>query len=181
MVRAFLLPAEQKGHNMDGDQNGAQETQGAQQQENDGQQEAQKQAQHAKAEVDPAAYEAQLAERDARIAELEGQIAEASKNTETADALREEIAALKQQGESDRVDFELKLAGCRNVKAARAVLEDHGGDVDALKEAEPWLFSKNTETGNGKTGLPNAGTASDEGKTLKRWRKIAGLEDSENE
>ena len=167
---------------MDDDQNGAQETQSAQQQESNGQQEAQKQAQHAKAEVDSTAYEAQLAERDARIAELEGKIAEASKNAETAEALRDEIANLKQQSESNRVDFELRLAGCRNVKAARAVLEDHGGDVNALKEAEPWLFADTPAKQQiGKTGLPNAGTSTDAGKTMKRWRKLAGLDDSNDE
>lgn len=181
----FLLPAEQKGHDMDGEQNGAQQTQDTQQQEQGRQQEAQQQAQQemqgGEAGIDTAAYEAQLAERDARIEELEGQIAEASKNAETADALREEIAALKQQGESDRIDFELKLAGCRNVKAARAVLEDHGGDVGALKEAEQWLFAKHAENASGKTGLPNAGTATDEGKQMKRWREIAGLDDETDE
>ena len=36
---------------------------------------------------------------------------------------------------------ELRLAGARSVKAARALLDEHGGDVGALKEAEPWLFS----------------------------------------
>lgn len=30
-----------------------------------------------------------------------------------------------------------------------------------------------------KTGLPNAGAASDEGKTMKRWREIAGITDEE--
>ena len=166
---------------MDGEQNGAQETQ---QQESGQQQAAQQQkqeTQQAETSAGAAAFEAQLAERDARIEELEGQIAEASKNAETADALREEIAALKQQGESDRIDFALQLAGCRNVKAARAVLEDHGGDVEALKEAEPWLFAKHADTAAGKTGLPNAGAAADEGKQMKRWREIAGLDDESDE
>ena len=74
---------------MDGEQNGAQETQ---QQEGGQQQAAQQQeqeTQQAEIGVDAAAFEAQLAERDARIEELEGQIAGASKNAETADALRE--------------------------------------------------------------------------------------------
>lgn len=51
-----------------------------------------------------------------------------------------QIAELKAQGESDRIDFKLQLAGVRNVKAARALLSDHDNDVDKLKEAEPWLF-----------------------------------------
>lgn len=92
---------------------------------------------------------------------------------------KKQIAELKAQGESDRIDFKLQLAGVRNVEAARALLSDHGNDVDKLKGAEPWLFeasdkhAKDGSAGSGTTGLPNAGAASDEGKTLKHWREIA--------
>lgn len=63
-------------------------------------------------------------------------MAEAAKNAETAERLRGEIAELKAQGESDRIDFKLQLAGVRNVKAARVLHADHGNGVDKLKEAE---------------------------------------------
>ena len=120
-----------------------------------------------------------VAERDEKIASLEAQVAEAAKNAETAKQLRGEIAELKARGESDRIDFKLQLAGVRNVKAARAVLADHGGDADALKEAEPWLFADApAKQPGGKTGLSNAGTSTDAGKTTRRWRKLAGLDDS---
>ena len=123
-----------------------------------------------------------IAERDERIAALEQQVADAAKSVEAADALRSEIAELKAQGESDRIDFRLQLAGVRNIKAARAVLDDHGGDVDALKEAEPWPFADApAKQRGGTTGLPNAGTSSDEGKTLRRWRRLAGLDDSDKQ
>ena len=62
-------------------------------------------------------YEKQIAERDEKIASLEAQVAEAAKNAETAEQLRGEIAELKAQGESDRIDFKLQLAGVRNVSA----------------------------------------------------------------
>ncbi|MBP3866712.1 MAG: hypothetical protein J6D25_02755 [Eggerthellaceae bacterium] len=94
--------------------------------------------------------------------------------------LRCEIAELKAQGESDRIDFKLQLAGVCNVKAARALLADHSNDVDKPKETEPWLFeasgkhAKGGSAGSGTTGLPNAGAASDESKTLRHWREIAG-------
>ncbi len=121
-----------------------------------------------------------MAERDKRIAELEAQVAGAAKTAEAAEALRGEIAELKAQGESERVDFKLQLAGVRNVKAARALLDDHAGDIDALKAAEPWLFQDGGQKQqSGKTGLPNAGTATDSGKQLKHFMGIAGVDDSE--
>ena len=124
-------------------------------------------------------FEAVLSERDARIAELEGQIAEAAKTAESAERLRAEMDELRRQGDEQRIGFELQMAGCRSVKAARALLDDHGGDVAALKEAEPWLFEGGAPKQTGKTRLPNAGATSDEGKTMKRWREIAGIADED--
>lgn len=131
-------------------------------------------------------YEKAIGERDARIAELEAQVAEAAKSAQTADELRAQIAELKAQGESDRIDFKLQLAGARNLKAARAVLADHDGDVEALKAAEPWLFaqaggaSQLTSHEFGATGMEPARVAggSDE-RDLRRWERIAGLTEEE--
>ena len=121
-------------------------------------------------------WQAAIAERDEKIAALEAQVAEAAKSAEAAETLRSEIAELKAQGESDRIDFKLQLAGVRNIKAARAVLDDHDGDIDKLKAEEPWLFSDaSAKAHEGTTALPNAGAATDEGKQLKHWREIAGL------
>lgn len=143
------------------------------------QDDGQQQAAQDQSQVSGTDWEKAVAERDEKIATLEAQVAEAAKNAETAEQLRSEIAELKAQGESDRIDFKLQLAGVRNVKAARAVLGDHAGDVDALKEAEPWLFADTpVKQQGGKTGLPNAGTSTDAGKTMKRWRRLAGLDDS---
>ena len=132
----------------------------------------------AKARAD---YEAALAERDARIAELEGEIAEAAKTAEGAEALRKEMDELRRKGDEERVGFELQLAGARNVKAARALLPDHGNDIEKLKAAEPWLFSASPAPAHaGATGLPSAGAAgADESTQMSRWRKIAGLPESE--
>ena len=163
---------------MASDENVAEETQVAQAQEDLGRE----QAQEKQPQMSGVNWEKVIAERDERIAALEQQVADAAKNAEAAEALRGEIAELKAQGESDRIDFKLQLAGVRNIKAARAVLDDHGGDIDKLKAEEPWLFvdTPSPQQG-GKTGLPNAGTSSDEGKTMKRWRKLASLDDTDND
>ena len=161
---------------MEADINGIEEAQ-VTQAPDDGGQQAQEDVQ-----VEGMDWQSAIKERDGRIAELEAQVAEAAKSAEAADALRGEIAELKAQGEDQRVEFELKLAGVRNVKAAKAILGDHGGDVAALRDAEPWLFSDAPDKRQGgKTGLPNAGTSSNDGKTMRRWRRIAGLDDTDEE
>jgi len=149
------------------DIHGAEAQEESQAQEDLGQQ----QAAQEQPQVSGTDWEKAVAERDEKIAALEAQVAEAAKNAETAEQLRSQIAEPKAQGESDRIDFKLQLAGVRNVKAARAVLSDHGGDMDALKEAEPWLFANApAKQQGGRTGLPNSGTSTDAGKTMRRWR-----------
>ena len=104
-----------------------------------------------------------------------------SKTAEGAEALCKEMDELRRKGDEERVGFELTIAGARNVKAARALLGDYDNDIDKLKAAEPWLFGAGAAAPapTGATGLPNAGAASDEGTTLRRWRRIAGLPESE--
>lgn len=127
-------------------------------------------------------YEAALKERDARIAELEGEIAEAAKTAESAEKLRAEMDELRRQGDEQRVGFELQLAGACNVKAAKALLPDYDNDIEKLRAAEPWLFGTGVPASaqSGATGLPSAGAAgADESTQMSRWRKIAGLPESE--
>ena len=112
---------------MAGDKHGTETQEEPQAQEDIGQQQAAKE----QPQVNDKDWEKAIAERDEKIAALEAQVAEAAKNAETAEQLRVEIAELKAQGESDRIDFKLQLSGVRNVKAARAMLGDYDGDVDA--------------------------------------------------
>lgn len=66
------------------------------------------------------------------------------------------------------------------MKATRAILDKHENDIDKLKEAESWLFADApAKAQDGRTGLPNAGTSSDEGKTMRCCRTLAGLDDSD--
>ena len=96
---------------------------------------------------------------------------EKSEELETCnETLQTENEQLKAQAEADRMNFALALAGCRNVKAAHAVLDDYNGDIEALEAAEPWLFAAHAEA-TGATSLPNAGAAKDDGKDERRWRK----------
>lgn len=176
---------------MDGLQDGTKVDEGAAQQQGaqDGSEQQTAQAQVAGGAVAGGAgtdeargdYEKALAERDAKIKELEGEIAEAAKTAEGAERLRAEMDELRRKGDEERVGFELRLAGARNVKAARALLADYDNDVEKLKAAEPWLFAAGAAAPaqTGATGLPNAGAATDEGATMRRWRRIAGIGDEE--
>lgn len=171
-LRAF--PFARPGHgrsDVEGEQDGtveeAQEQQG---------QPTEPQEQEAK-QVEPAPdYQDLLDRQDARIAELEAQVAEAAKSKEAADALAAEIERVRAEAAEEKVAYELRLAGARNVTAAKALLGEHGGDVAKLKAAEPWLFEGAAPTG-GTTGLEPAGAAGGDDAESKRWRSIAGLED----
>lgn len=123
-------------------------------------------------------FKALLSKQEARIKELEGQVAEAAQTKANADRLSAEIEHVKAQAAEERVDFQLRLAGVRNVKAAKALLADHEGDVAALKAAEPWLFSDaKPDAQAGTTGLEPAGVATKDDNQMRRWRKLAGLDD----
>ena len=72
---------------------------------------------------------------------------------------------MKAQAADERVKFQLRLAGVRNVKAAKALLDDHDGDVAALNAVEPWLFSDSKPKGQTDTiGLEPADVASKDDK-----------------
>lgn len=110
---------------------------------------------------------------------------EAAKTAEATEVLNAEIAALKQRTADERTDFALRSAGARNVKVARALLDDYEGDVGGLRKAEPWMFADVGTTSQdasqkvgGTTGLEPAGVAggSDDCYT-RRWERIAGLTD----
>ena len=104
-------------------------------------------------------YQRDIAAKDKEIADLKAQIAEAAKTEEGRKALEEKIAKLEADQKDERVTHKLELAGCRNTKAAKALLDDYDGDVAKLKEDCPYLFpdGKNKQTGS--TGLKPDGDA----------------------
>lgn len=117
---------------MDGEQNGSQESTQNQEEQAQAQQAASQQVGGGSNGNNAPApdYEKAIAEHDERITSLEAQIAEAAKSAEQAEKLSAEVAELKQASADERVDFSLQLAGCRNVKAARAGLDDYDGETN---------------------------------------------------
>lgn len=104
-------------------------------------------------------YNRDMAAKDKEIADLKAQVAEAAKTEEGRKALEERIAKLEADQKDERVTHKLELAGCRNTKAAKALLDDYDGDVAKLKEDCPYLFSDGKNKQTGSTGLKPDGDA----------------------
>jgi chromosome segregation ATPase len=172
---------------MDGGQDATQ-TEGQQQEQQGGQaqQEAGQDAKTNQPEAvgSAAEWRKALAAKDAQIAELQGKVTAAAKTAEATEALNAEIAQLKQQMADERTEFALRAAGARSVKAAKALLSEHDGDIQALVAAEPWLFenatSQRTSQAGGTTGLEPAGVSGgSDAACMRRWATIAGLDEKE--
>lgn len=169
---------------MDGEQDATQAA--GQRQEQQGGQAQQEAGQDAQAHVPEAVaaedYEKVLAAKDAQIAELQGKVTAAAKTAEATEALNAEIASLKQQMADERTEFALRSAGARSVTAAKTLLAEHDGDVEALAKAEPWLFETRGSSQGGATGLEPAGASGgSDAQYMRRWERIAGLADEGKE
>ena len=107
-----------------------------------------------------------MAAKDKEIEELKAQMAEMSATKEGREKLEKRISELEAQNKDDRVTFQLQLAGCKNVKAAKALMDDYDGDIDKMKAACDYLFADPKKTGS--TGGKPEGAASDLDEKLDR-------------
>lgn len=115
---------------------------------------------HGQPGINKERHDKEMAEKDAKIAELEAKIAEQAKTEEGRKELQKQIDELKASQADERVTHKLEMAGCKNVKAAKVLLDDdYDGDVSKLKEACPYLFEGKKESGS--TGGKPAGAASE--------------------
>lgn len=101
-------------------------------------------------------YQRDMQAKDDEIAELRAQVDELAKTEEGRAEAQKRIDELEQTIKDDRLNFELEKAGCLNVKAGKALLEDYEGDVEKLKEGCPYLFSEGKKQ-TGSTGAKPAG------------------------
>lgn len=118
-------------------------------------------------------YQRDMKAKDDEIAELRAQVDELTKTEEGRAEAQKRIDELEQTIKDDRLNFELEKAGCRNLKAGKALLDDYEGSVDKLKEAEPWLFEDEKK---GSTGLKPGGTDALKNARLEKARKAAAGE-----
>lgn len=113
-------------------------------------------------------YNRDMAAKDKEIEALKAELKTKSETEEGRKELEGKIEGLEQKLIDERISFELQLAGCRNEKAAKALLGDHEGKVDKLKAAEPWLFDDGNKGGS--TGMKPGGAPNDYEKRLQHAR-----------
>lgn len=106
--------------------------------------------------------ERDVANRDKRIKELEEQLEEATGGKKTADdrlaEVEKQLKAIAEERDAAKADSKLTAAGCIDCELGRAALASFDGDVDALKEAKPYLFEQK-RTAPASTGGKPAGGA----------------------
>lgn len=112
---------------------------------------------HGQPGINKERHEKEMAAKDAEIANLQEQLAEAAKTEEGRKELQKQIDEMKASQADERITHKLEMAGCKNTKAAKALLDDYDGDITKLKEACPYLFEE--EKPKGKTGGKHIGSA----------------------
>ena len=114
---------------------------------------------HGQPGINKERHDKEVAELNEKISTLEAQLAEASEQKSKREEYEKQINELKAQIEDGNLVHSLELAGCIDVKSAKARLEDFGGDVAKLKEGCPHLFGNTQQKQKGSTGKPPAGAA----------------------
>jgi len=102
-------------------------------------------------------HEREMGKLQKRIDDLEAENNKLKGKEDSVAALEKRIDEMEAKAKTDKVTAELEAAGCHNIKAAMACLDDHDGDVAKLKEAAPYLFTssdKSKSTGGNPKGKP---------------------------
>lgn len=113
---------------------------------------------HGQPGINKERHEKEMAAKDAKIKELEAKIDESAKTEKGREDMKAELEKVKAEMADEHVTHKLELAGCRSIKAAKALLDDFDGDVSKLKKEHPYLFEQEKQTGRagGKPGgAPN--------------------------
>lgn len=112
---------------------------------------------HGQPGINKERHDREMAEKDKEIADLQAKLDEATKTEEGRAELKKELEEAKASIADMKVNHSLEMLGCKNVKAAKALLEDYDNDPAKLKEAEPYLFGEEESKPKGSTGKPPAG------------------------
>ena len=129
---------------------------------------------HGQPGINKERHDKEVAALQKTIDDLQAKIDDAAKTEKARDELKKEVQEARDAIKEEKLNWQLEKAGCRNIKAARALLDDYDGDVSKLKTDCPYLFEE--EKPSGSTGGKPGGAVDDSEKERKRMRKIVGLE-----
>lgn len=113
---------------------------------------------HGQPGINKERHDKEVAELNAEIAKLKAEAKDAAENKAKREEFEKKAADLEAKMAEAETAHRLELAGCRSVKAAKALLDDYDGDVSKLKAEHPYLFEAEKQTGRagGKPGgTPN--------------------------
>ncbi len=125
---------------------------------------------HGQPGINKERHDKEVAELNAEIAKLKAEAKDAAENKAKREEFEKKAADLEAKMADSETTHRLELAGCRSVKAAKALLGDFDGDVSKLKAEHPYLFEE-AKGGSGSTGLKPGGAPSGPAKTISEGLK----------
>lgn len=128
---------------------------------------------HGQPGINKERHDKEVAALNDKIKELTDKLDESAKTEKARADLKAEIEKVRAEIDEERTAWKLEKAGCRNVKAAKALLGDYGGDVAKLKAECPYLFEEDKP--KGATGGRPAGASNDKASREARAVSAAGL------
>ena len=124
---------------------------------------------HGESAINRGRYDRDMRAKDDEIASLKKQLEEAGSKAKENETALEEVHKLKAQLADEKVSHQLETAGCVNLKAAKALLDDYDGDVAKLKKECPYLFKRQ----QGSTGAKPGGAPTTSEERRKRAKEAA--------
>lgn len=103
-------------------------------------------------------HEREVGKLQKRIDELEAENNKLKGKDESIAALTKRLDEMEAKAADEKVEAALKAAGCHNLKAAKACLDDYDGSVEKLRKEAPYLFTssdKSKSTGGNPKGKPS--------------------------
>ena len=121
---------------------------------------------HGQPGINKERHDKEVAALNDRIKELTDKLDESAKTEKARADLKADIEKVRAEIDEERTAWKLEKAGCRNVKAAKALLDDYEGDVGKLKAECPYLFDEKQTGSTGKK--PEGAAGGDEDAKLDR-------------
>lgn len=125
---------------------------------------------HGQPGINKERHDREVAALNKRIEELQAKIDDSAKTEKAREELKAEVQKARDEIAAEKLTWKLEKAGCKNTKAAKAVLDDYEGDIAKLKAECPYLFE---EEKKGATGLKPEGVS--KGTEAEKADRILGI------